>query len=106
VKKSDMRRGENKATQKPHSTELKVKIAVEALKGQKTMNELASVYSVHPHQISRWKQEVLEILTAGFSRRRERAAKDELELRERLYSQIGQLEVELDWLKKSLDWPL
>jgi len=73
-----------------HSTELKVKIAVEVLKGQKTMNELASVYSVHPNQISRWKQEALEILTAGFSRRRNRAAKDELELRERLYSQIGQ----------------
>lgn len=83
-----------------HSTELKVKIAVEVLKGQKTMNELASVYSVHPNQISRWKQEALEILMAGFSRRRERAAKDELELRERLYSQIGQLKVELDWLKK------
>jgi transposase-like protein len=83
-----------------HSTELKVKIAVEVLKGQKTMNELASVYSVHPNQISRWKQEALEILTAGFSGRRNRAAKDELELRERLYSQIGQLKVELDWLKK------
>lgn len=62
--------------------------------------KLKHYHSVHPNQISRWKQEALEILTAGFSRRRERAAKDELELRERLYSQIGQLKVELDWLKK------
>src|SRR5918992_4687320 len=45
---SDMRRGEN-MQRRSHSTELKVKIAVEALKGQKTMNELASVYSVHPN---------------------------------------------------------
>jgi transposase len=43
---------------------LKVKIAVEALKGQKTMSELASVYSVHPNQISRWKQEALESIAA------------------------------------------
>jgi Transposase. len=83
-----------------HSAELKVKRVIEAIKGQKTMNELASTYNVHPNQISRWKQEALEILRAGFSRRREGAAKEGSELRERLYSQIGQLKVELDWLKK------
>ena len=87
-----------------HSVEMKVKIAIQdsdrVPQGQKTINEIASDYGVHPNQVSRWKQEALEILTAGFSRRRERAAKDELELRERLYSQIGQLKVELDWLKK------
>lgn len=88
-----------------HSVEMKVKIAIESLKGQKTINEIASGYGVHPNQVSRWKQEALEILAAGFSRRRERAAKEESELRERLYSQIGQLKVELDWLKKNLDWP-
>jgi transposase-like protein len=89
-----------------HSSEFKAKVALEALKGHKTLNELASEYSVHPVQIAQWKRQAQEGLVGVFespSSRRERA--DEA-LVEQLYQQIGQLKVELDWLrKKGRPWP-
>lgn len=83
-----------------HGVETKVRVVLEALKGQKTVNEIAGTYGVHPNQVGIWKKRAVEILTEGFSHQRERATTEESELRERLYSQIGQLKVELDWLKK------
>lgn len=83
-----------------HGVETKVRVVLEALKGQKTVNEIAGTYGVHPNQVGVWKKRAVEILTEGFSRQRERATTEESELRERLYSQIGQLKVELDWVKK------
>ena len=83
-----------------HSAAFKAKVALEAIKGLKTSAELASRYEVHPTQISQWKKRVLEEMPGLFSGRKERAEQDEEELRSRLYQQIGQLQVELDWLKK------
>ncbi len=83
-----------------HSAEFKARVALEAIKGMKSMSELASEYEVHPNQISKWKKQVLGELPGIFSMRRKREEDSEEKLKARLYQQIGQLQVELDWLKK------
>jgi len=85
---------------KKFSPAFKAKVALEALKGQKTMAELARLYEVHPNQIGQWKKRVLEQVPQVFNGKRDRKAKDQAELVEELYRQIGQQKVELDWLKK------
>jgi putative transposase len=85
-----------------HSAEFKAKVALEALRGERTINELAAEYGVHPVQVTQWKQVVLEGVPQLFSRRRGAKAKEEEALKAILYQQIGQLKVELDWLKKKL----
>ena len=67
-----------------------------------SLAELASEFEVHPTQIAKWKKQVLEELPGLFSSRRERRAEDAEALKARLYQQIGQLQVELDWLKKKV----
>jgi len=83
-----------------HSAEFKARVALDAIKGIKSMAELSSEYAVHPTQISKWKQQVMEELPGIFSEKRSREANSEADLKARLYQQIGQLQVELDWLKK------
>jgi putative transposase len=83
-----------------YSAEVKAKVALEAIKGQKTANEIASEYGVHPTQIAQWKKQALEALPQIFSNRRHKAAQEEEELKAALYQEIGQLKVELDWLQK------
>lgn len=78
----------------------KAKVALEALKGQKTMSELARIYEVHPNQIGLWKKQVQSELPKVFNGKREKERQDQTELVEELYRQIGQQKVELDWLKK------
>ncbi len=63
-----------------HGVETKVRIVLEALKRQKTVNEIAGTYGVHPNQVGVWKKRAVEILTEGFSRHRERATTEESEL--------------------------
>lgn len=82
------------------TAELKAKIALEAIKGQRTVNEIALHYEVHPNQVAQWKKQVLEGASEIFSDRHSRTARDEEALKAELYQQIGQLKVELDWLKK------
>jgi len=88
---------------KRHSAELKAKVALEAIKGQKTVNEIASEYGVHPTQIAQWKKQALDELPDIFSQRRKIGAQEEEALQAALYQQIGQLKVELDWLKKKVE---
>lgn len=85
---------------KTYSAEFKAQVALAAVKGQKTIAELASEYGVHPTQITQWKSELLKGLPEVFKDKRARDAVSEEKLKERLYWQIGQLKVELDWLKK------
>jgi transposase-like protein len=85
---------------KSYSAEFKAKVALEAIKGGKTIAELAAMYEVHPNQITTWKKHALESLPAAFSRRREKEAESEEETVKRLYEEIGRLKIEADWLKK------
>ena len=84
----------------PRSAQFKSQVALEALKNQKTINELATEYQVHPNQIGQWKKQLLEGLPSIFANGRSKAAKNDEALQARLYEEIGRLKVELDWLKK------
>jgi len=92
-----------KKSRRRHQPEFKAKVALEAIKGAKSVNELASRYGVHPTQVTQWKKQVLEALPSIFSDGRAKVEKADEELKARLYQQIGQLQVELDWLKKTTD---
>jgi transposase-like protein len=85
-----------------HSGEFKAKVVLEALRGERTINELAAEYGVHPMQITQWKRVVLEELPQVLSSRRGTRSKEDEALKAALYQQIGQLKVERDWLKKKV----
>src|SRR5438105_1717054 len=85
-----------------HSPAFKAKVALEALKETKTIAELASTYSVHSTQITKWKKQALDILTLGFGSGQKQRDKDDRELVQELYQQIGRLKVEIDFLKKKM----
>ena len=73
---------------------------MDAIKGEKTVAEISSKYGIHPNQVGKWKKEVLERLPEIFNGKMKKADKTADELQAELYQQIGQLKVELDWLKK------
>jgi putative transposase len=85
---------------KQYSAEFKARVALEALKGLKTINELASLYGVHPTQIAHWKHRLKKEMPEIFSARQAKREQDQAALQAQLYQQIGQLKVELDWMKK------
>jgi transposase-like protein len=85
---------------KKHSAEFKAKIALEAVKGLKTINEIAGEAEVHPTQVTLWKKQLLEELPTLFASSRGLKDKQQDDLTATLYQQIGQLKVELDWVKK------
>jgi transposase len=89
---SNMRRG--------HDATFKARVALEALKEEKTMAQLSSEFGVHVNQIRQWRQKLLDELPRLFSDRRKKRDKEGEELLSELYRQIGQLKVELEWLKK------
>ena len=82
------------------SAEMKGRIALEAIKGQRTIQEISSHYGVHPNQVTNWKRQAAEGMSSLFADRRTRPDNGEESLKAELYQQIGQLQVELDWLKK------
>ena len=82
------------------SAEMKARIALEAIKGQKTIQEIASHYGVHPNQVTNWKRQAIDGVPAVFADRRSQPDTSESALKAELYQQIGQLQVEVDWLKK------
>jgi len=83
-----------------HDAAFKARVALEAIRGEKTIAQIAAEYGVHPNQIRQWRQKLLAELPQLFSDRRKSVEKDGEELEAELYRQIGQLKVELDWLKK------
>ena len=85
---------------KPRSAQFKSQVALEALKNEKTINELASEYEIHANHISQWKRQLLDNLPDIFSKGRSQKTQNDEALQAHLYEEIGRLEVELDWLKK------
>ena len=85
------------------SAEFKAKVAMEALAGRKMANESAGVYEIHLNQVTTWKREAQEGLKALFERQRGRLRPDDSGDTEALYGQIGRLQVQVEWLKKSPD---
>ena len=82
------------------TSEFKAKVALAAIRGDQTVTELASLYKVHPNQITNWKRQAQDQLVAAFDSKKAKSLKADEKLKEELYRQIGQLKVELDWLKK------
>jgi transposase len=86
---------------KRYDKAFKAKVALEALKGEKTLQELATTYAVHPNMIALWKKQVLEHASMVFEKEGKEKASEEAERqKDELYKQIGQLQVENDYLKK------
>lgn len=80
----------------------KVKVALEAIRGVRSPSEIASAYGVHPTQIGCWKRQLIERAPALFTDRRTTDGKTQERLLAELYQTIGQRDMELAWLKKSL----
>jgi transposase-like protein len=85
-------------TRKQYSPKFKAKVAVEAIRGERTLSQLASQYRVHPVQIGQWRKTALEQLAELFVDGRSRKGADHDGDKDALYEQIGRLKVELDWL--------
>lgn len=83
------------------TSEFKSKVAIEALKERYSLSELAQRFELHPNQISQWKQEFLEKSSDVFDKKSSQPKEKEADL-DKLYVKIGKLEVERDFLKKSL----
>ena len=85
---------------KKYSKELKARIALDAIKGQKTIAELASEYGVHANQISICKKQLLDDPPTAFSSGKVKDVEQKEIERDHLYKKVGQLQIEVDWLKK------
>jgi len=92
-----------KRNRKQYSPDFKAKVAMEALKGQETIAELAIRFEVHPTQITKWKRELIAGAGNIFGADPNKKIKDEKGLINQLYQQIGQLKVEKDFLEKGLE---
>lgn len=88
-------------SRKRHSVEFKARVALAAVKENKTVNEIASEFGVHPSQIQEWKKRLLQGVPAlfGTARERQQRSANEPDAAE-LFEQIGRLKMELEWLKK------
>jgi putative transposase len=83
-----------------HTAQFKLKIALEAAKGLKTVNEIASEHNLHPNQVSTWKKQLLEEGATLFGSHTARQQREQEAKEAELYEQIGRLKMELEWLKK------
>ena len=91
-----------KKGKRQHTAEFKARVVLEALKETMSLAELASKFEIHPTQIAKWKKQLSESLPEVFGSARERREKDDEAEKDRLLKKIGQLQMEVDWLKKKL----
>lgn len=87
---------------KKHTVQEKVKVALEAIKGEKSTSEIISRYGIHVTQVNTWKKQALDIIPDAFSSKRKKHNDEQEELIDELYKQIGQLRVENEFLKKNI----
>jgi transposase-like protein len=87
---------------KQHSAAFKAQVALAAVRGDKTVNELASQYGVHPTLIHAWKKQLLAGADQVFSNGHQAASADAEAAKAELFEQIGRLKMELEWLKKKV----
>lgn len=92
----------DKVIRRVHTSDFKTQVVLAALKGDKTRSEVGSQFGVHPTQVEKWKQKVLSGIPILFTEGKSDVIKERDKLIEELYKQIGQLKVELDWLKKKM----
>ena len=86
-----------------HSMAFKVKVALELIKEKESVSAICSHYQIHPTQAKRWRDQALVVITSGFDgHTADTEQKQKDELIEELYKNVGQLKVELDWLKKNM----
>jgi putative transposase len=90
------------SSRKQYNGHFKAQVAIEAIKNQRTIGEIASECGIHPSQIHKWKKHVLTELPSIFSDNRGKEQQDNEKLQAELYQQIGKLKVELDWMKKKV----
>jgi transposase-like protein len=91
-----------KESRRKHRPSFKAKVALDALKGEESIAQIATRYEVHPNMVTKWKKELQEQAASIFGKENLRKKKEEEDLVERLYQQIGQLKVENDFLAKVL----
>lgn len=85
-----------------YSAEFKTRIVIEMLKETQTLSEISSKHGIHPAQLTRWRRIFLEKAPEIFSESSDPNEKGKNNLEDDLYKKIGQLQIELDWLKKKL----
>jgi len=85
---------------KTYDDQFKASVALEAVKGEKTISEIATQFEVHPNQIMNWKKQLLENVAGVFSRKQEPEVEEMKELIDKLNKKIGEQDMELEFLKK------
>lgn len=86
-----------------HTPAFKAKVALESLRGEKTLAQLSSQFGIHAGQINRWKKQLKAGLPDIFTDKRKKRDVDREELIEQLYKQVGKKEVQIEWLKKKIE---
>ena len=89
-------------TRRSFDGKFKARVAIEALKNQRTVSEIASEYGVHPNQVRDWKKQLLSKCPELFADSRKSGGIADEKLAGRLYEEIGRLKVELDWLQRKV----
>jgi len=89
-------------TRRRFDSSFKAKVALEAIRGLKTVSEIAQQFKVHPNQVTLWKQQLLSQAAQVFDSGSGRSGQSDEPQAAELYEQIGRLKVELEWLKKKV----